>query len=170
MKPAPPRPRRLECLISSSVASGFAALNGGAQGSAGLQRVVEQDVGAADVVVDGEQLARPLRHRQFLQHQFGDLVEPFAAQARNRPAVRQQRRTLVAQAGAGGGVDRNQAVLGDMAALRPQFVAQVGEQILVAQHAVGDVVGEQQPVLAGRFGMQEAVEADDAFDAGARQV
>jgi hypothetical protein len=57
-----------------------------------------------------------------------------------------------------------------VAGLDPQLAAQGVEQLGVAEHAVGDVVGEQHPVAADRLRVQEAVEAGDAFDPRPRQA
>ena len=85
-------------------------------------------------------------------------------------AIDQHRRALVAQAGAGRGGDADQPVFRHLAGLDPQLAAQGIEQLGVAEHAVGDVVGEQHPVAAHRAGVEKTVEAGDALDPGAGDV
>ena len=86
---------------------------------------------------------------------------------RDGAIVDQQRRALIAHAGTGSGADTDQAVFGDLARLQPQQLAHLIHQGLAAQHAVGDVVGEQHAVFAVRLQVQERVERGHAFDAGA---
>ncbi len=147
-----------------------------AAGDRGTQRVarrhvrVEQHVAAADVVRDFEQLARPLRERHLPADQFGHRVDARRRHPRNRAAVDEDRRALVAHAGARRRVDRHQAVLRHLAALDPQVRAQALEQREVAGHPVRDVVREQHAIAAGRGEVQERVEAGHALDAGARKA
>ena len=84
--------------------------------------------------------------------------------------VHQQCRSLVAQAGAGGGRDAELVVGADLARFDAQASAQVGHQGNAAQHAVGDVVAEQQAVTADRLGVQKAVEAGHATHLGQGQA
>jgi hypothetical protein len=106
---------------------------------------------AADVVVDLEVFGGPQLERALLADQFGDLVDAPVAELADGAAIDEHRRALVAQAGAGGGGDADQAVLGQVAGLDPQLAAQGVQQLGVAEHAVGDVVGEQHPVAADRL-------------------
>ena len=139
--------------------------------TAGRQRQSEQHVGAPDLVVDVEPLGRPLLDRNLLLDQFGDPGDTLAIEPRHDlVVVDQQRRTLVAQPGAGAAVDADQAVGAGLPGLDAQPRAQVGHQRLAAEHAVGDVVAEQDAVAAHRPGMEEAVEAGHAFDLGQAQL
>jgi hypothetical protein len=71
-----------------------------------------------------------------------------ADRRRQRPAIDQQRRPLIAHAGARGGIDADQPVLGNLAPFDPQLVAQAIQQFDAAQHAVGDVVREEHAITA----------------------
>ena len=125
-------------------------------------------VAAPDVVGHHEVLARPLGERHLRPDQLAEAVDALCRHARHCPAVDQQRRALVAHAGAGGGIDADQTILGKLAALDPQFVAQAIQQVAAAQHAVGDVVRKENPIAAHRRQMQERVEAGDSLDACTR--
>ena len=141
---------------------------GGAQRLTRLEIGGEQDVGPADVVLDLEELGRPVGQRHLAANQLGNGVDARFGQPGNRQVIDQQRRPLVAHAGTGRLADADQAILGHLAALDPQAVAQALHQCPVTLHAVGDVVGKQHPVLAAWFGVKEGIEAGDALDLGAR--
>jgi hypothetical protein len=84
--------------------------------------------------------------------------------------VDQQCRALVTQAGAGAAGHADQAVLADTAGRYAQAAAQVCHQRLAAEHAVGDVVAEQDSVLTHRLGVEETVEAGHALHMGQAQA
>jgi hypothetical protein len=48
--------------------------------------------------------------------------------------------------------------------------AQIGEQRHVTEHAVGDVVAKQHPVLAHRAGMKEAIKRRHTLHVSQRQA
>ena len=135
------------------------------------RRLGQQHVGAADMVLHLEPFGRPLRHRHAAADQRGHLRHARGIQpGDDLVVVDQQRRALVAQAGAGGGVHADQPVLADAAGRHAQAAAQVGHQRLAAEQTVGDVVAEQDAVLAHRLGVEEAVEAGHALHLGQRQA
>jgi hypothetical protein len=156
-KPAPPRPRRFERLISARVA---------------LESPRASVARSASPGASAEPSSRSPRRTlsATANSAFGDLADARSRHVRNRPAVHQDRRPLVAHPGAGGHVDRHQAVFRGATALDPELLAHQVQQRLVAEHAVGDVVREQHPVAAGGFEVQEAVEARDALEPRARQA
>ena len=120
-------------------------------GVPGLEPVGEHDVRAAHVVLHDEELRRPVRDRHPRQDQVADARDALVGQGRDRDAVDQQRRALVAEAGARGSPDAHEAVLGNLAGFDPEPVAERLHQALVAGHAVGDVVGEQDAIAAARL-------------------
>ena len=83
--------------------------------------------------------------------------------------VDEQCRPLVAEAGARREVDAHAIVRTDLAALHAEAPAQIEEQRLVAEHAIGDVVAEEHPVAADGAIVEEAVEARDALDVCERE-
>ncbi|SBT05622.1 hypothetical protein ACCAA_260010 [Candidatus Accumulibacter aalborgensis] len=127
-------------------------------------------VAAPDVVFDDKILARPVGQRGLRPDQFADTVDPFGRHAGQRLAIDQQRRPLIAHAGAGRRIDADQPVFGDLATFDPQPVAQAIHQLDAAQHAVGDVVREQHAVAPNGGQMKKRVKACNAFDARARQI
>ena len=133
------------------------------QHRAGLPHVAEQRIAPVDAVFNREPGFRPVGHRHTLLDQTRHRVDALGRDTRHGAAVDQQRRPLVAQAGAGGGAHAGQTVWRHFARLQPQALTQTLHQHGGAQHAVGDVVGEQHPVCAHRLGVQEAVEARRAF-------
>ena len=143
---------------------------GGKQCLARLEVGGEQDVGAPDVVLDLEELGRPVGQRHLVADQFGNLVDARLGQPGNRQVIDQQGRPLVAHAGTRRLADADQAILGHLAALDPQAGAQALHQRPVAEHAVGDVVGEQHAILAARLGVKKGIEAGDTLDLGARHA
>ena len=97
-------------------------------------------------------------------------IQALAGDARDGPTVDQQAGPLVTQAGAGGEVDGDQTLLGQVSPLHPEPGAQVFQQILVAAHAVGDVVGEQHAVAAHRPQVKKTVKPRHPLDSRARHV
>ena len=146
-----------------------AAAHGRAHRIAGADRGAKQDVAPPDVVLDREELRRPVVKRHFAADQLADAVDAFDRQSGQRTAIDERCRPLVAHAGAGRGIDADQAILGGLAALEPELVAQPLAQIDAAEHAVGDVVREQESISAGRGGVQEGIEAGDALHMGPRE-
>ena len=127
------------------------------------QRLAEQHIATADIVHHLEQHRRPFGHRLADADQLADQVEPVLVQVGQRPAVDQRRRPLVAHAGAGGAIDAHQTVFRHLARLDPELVAQVLHQLVLAQHLVGDVAAEQQPVFPDRAGGQEGIKTGHAL-------
>jgi hypothetical protein len=84
--------------------------------------------------------------------------------------IDQQRRSLIAEAGARAAVDTEATLRIHLPGLNTQALAQALEQRIAAEHAVGDVVGKQHPYLAHRLRVQKAVEARHAFDMGTGQA
>jgi hypothetical protein len=168
VKPAPPRPRRFEVLISASIASASARDRRPRASPAGQQHV-EQGIAAADVVLDRKYSPGQSSSGTCRPDQFADAVDALGRHAGHRPAVDQQRRPLVAHAGAGSRIDADQPVLGNLAALDPQPVAQAIHQLDAAQHAVGDVVREEHAIATDRLQVEKRVKTGDPLDARARQ-
>ena len=130
----------------------------------------QQHIAPANIVRNGEILGRPVVERRLRTNQFADAVNPLTRHAAHRPAVNQQGRPLIAQPGARGGIDTDQAVFRDLAALKPQLVAQALAQFDAAKHAVGNVVGEKDAITPHRLKMQKGIEPRDALNPGARQA
>jgi hypothetical protein len=168
VKPAPPRPAQVGELHLGKHRFA-AARDRRAQRRAGRPFGREQGIAATDIVVDAEVFGRPVGERRLRANQLADALDALARQPGQRLAIDQQRRPLIAHAGARRGVDADQPVFGDLAALDPQLVAQPVEQFAAAQHAIGDVVREQHPVATGWRQMEERVETGDAFDLRPRQ-
>jgi hypothetical protein len=134
------------------------------QRCARCQAVVEQRVAAADVVLDVEPLGGQ---------------SPTGTRRRIRCAISSMRsrreRVIVRPLTSSAGPWSHMPVHDVVSTLtRPSSETLPGSshslshrrlhQRLVAEHAVGDVVGEQDAVLARRAGVQEAVEARRALD------
>jgi hypothetical protein len=85
-------------------------------------------------------------------------------------AIDQERRPLIAQAGAARRADRHQAVAADLAEPHLEGVEQALAQRVAAGQLVGDVVAEQNAIAAARRLTEEAVEPDDALDLTARHA
>jgi hypothetical protein len=134
------------------------------------QRLTEQHIGATEIVHCFEQHRRPFGHRLAGTDQLADQVEPVPVQAGQRPAVDQRRRPLVAHTGAGGAGYAHQAVFRHLARLDPELVAQVLHQLVLAEHLVGDIVAEQQPVFADRLGGKEGIKTGHAFHVHPRHI
>ncbi|OQC03940.1 MAG: hypothetical protein BWX79_02569 [Alphaproteobacteria bacterium ADurb.Bin100] len=84
--------------------------------------------------------------------------------------VDQQRRPLIAQTGAGGQLDADPPIRSNLPARDAQTLAQIAHQGLIAQHAVGDVVAEQDPIGADGSGVEEPVETGDTLHMGQRKA
>ena len=151
---------------------GLARAAGDRRGERGARRHVgvEQHVAPVDVVGDREELGRPLGQRHLSADQLGHRVDARRRHPRDRAAVDEDRRALVAHAGARRRVDRHETVLRHLATLDPQARAEPVEQRGAACHPVGDVVGEEDAVPAGGGEVQERIEPRHAFDACARQL
>jgi hypothetical protein len=120
-----------------------------------------------DRVLHLHPFGRPLGGRQLALDAVGDRVHPLLGQAGDDlVVVDQQGRALVSQTGAGAGRHADPSVRPHRARRHPQAPAQALHQGHAAQHAVGDVVAEQHPVLAHRGQVQKAVEAGHALDIG----
>ena len=163
---APAQARRMHLVEPGRAAAGL----GRGQRLAGDRRRRQQDVATADVVGHREPLGRPRRQRLAGADAIAQGVGTGVVEGGQAAAVDQHRRPLVAHADARGGVGADQAVLGQQAGLDPQVAADAIHQPRHAQHAVDDVVREQQAITADRTGMQEAVEAGHALDARPRQA
>ena len=122
----------------------------------------QQNIGPTDIADHLEELARPLRQRDLPVHPFDDPVQARLVQAGERVAVDQRRRPLIAHAGAGGRPDRDYAIGAGLADPDAQPVAEIVQQLTVAQHPVGDVVAEQDVVGTTRRGVEEGIELGDA--------
>ncbi len=142
----------------------------GADSGARLGAGAEQPFGAANVVIDMEQRRGPVGERASLEYQLRDLADASGIEARDRPAVHQHARPLVAQSRTRRGRDAEQPVLAHPAGLHPQFPAQLPEQCLAALHLIRDVVREQDAVLAPGLGGQEGIEARGAAHPRERQA
>jgi hypothetical protein len=146
----------------------------GAACECGAQRLAvhrvrrEQHVGAPDLVIDHKPLGRPVAHRRAGAQQIGELDHPQLIHACQGPLlVDEHRGPLVAEADARGKTDTRPPV----GAARPigrdaELPAQGAGQVPAAGHAIGDVVAEQQVVLAHLAQMEEAVEAGHALHDG----
>ena len=131
----------------------------------------QQDVGAADLVVPVKPFGRPIRHRGLVFNQCGHVRNTRRRQTRNHlVVVDQRRRALVAHTGAGRCGDAHPAIRTHGIGRDAQAHAQVLHQRLTAQHAVGDVVAEQYPVLAYGLRMEKAVKAGHAFHVSQRKA
>ena len=144
--------------------------DGGADGVPGFVRRTEQHVGTPDVVVDLEKLGRPLVDRYLLADQGADFIDALRRHAGNRDFVDQDGRPLVAHAGTRGQVDADQAVGRDLPGGKAEIVQHALEQNLVAKHAVGDVVGEQDAITAAVLGIEEGIEIARAAHLGIGNV
>ena len=129
-------------------------------------RRLQQRAGAPDIVLDVEKLGRPVVERRARLDQLGDRIDSRCAETRHGDVVDQHPRPLVAHAGAGGQIDADKAVGGHLAALDAETAEQTLEQLLIALHPVGDVVGDQQPIGAAGLVVEEGVELHHAFDVG----
>jgi hypothetical protein len=130
----------------------------------------KQHVAAPHLVIHPEEFGRPIVHGNLFAHQadhFGDALPRYA---RDRTTVDQQGRALVAHAGTRGDIHKQQAVLGNPAGFDPQLAAQFSHQLRAALHAVGYVVGKQNPVSAAASFGKEGIKADDAAHLGQRQL
>jgi acyl dehydratase len=141
-----------------------------AQRLAGRPSRRQQGIAPPDMVLDQKILARPVVERHLRPNEFAEAIDTLGRQAGDRPAIDQQRRPLITQAGAGRRIDAEQPILGNLAPFDPQLVAQAVEQFDAAQHTVGDVVREQHAITADGRQMQKRIEAGNAFDARSRQV
>ena len=77
---------------------------------------------------------------------------------------------MVAHAGTGSQVDANLTVIRYLTRLELEALGHVVEQRNAAGHAVGDVVGEEDAILAARLGVQKGVELSHGFDARGRDT
>jgi hypothetical protein len=135
-----------------------------------MRERAQQHIAPANVVFDAEQLRGPLVERRAGESQFADRRQALAVDPWDRHAIDQQSRSLVAESRAGGPVHADQAVLGELAGLDPEVLAEIFQQGFAALHPVGDVVGEQHPVGAHRLGVQEAVETRHPAHGGEGQA
>jgi hypothetical protein len=133
-----------------------------------FQFVAEQDVLAADVVLDREPFGRPFGYGLLLADQADHFAQPGLRHARDGAVIHQHRRSLVAHAGAGRGVHADQAVFRDTPRFQPELLAHGIHQIGIAEHAVGDVVRPEHAVFAALARVEEAVEGGGAADLGTR--
>ena len=124
----------------------------------------EKRVGAANIVFDPEEVGRPLGERNAVADEVANLVDAPSRQASDGPVIDQERRALIAHSGAGGEIDAHSAISRNFAGRELQALEHVLEQGQAAEHAVGDVVGKQDPIAAARFVIQEGVELDHALD------
>jgi hypothetical protein len=84
--------------------------------------------------------------------------------------VDQQSGALVAQPGARSGGHAHPPISANLTACDAQSLAQIAHQRLVAQHAVCNVVAEQNAVLSNWLGMKETIEPGDALHMGQGQA
>ena len=98
----------------------------------GRELAAEQHVLAPHLVLDPEVFARPSRERDLVADQFADFVHALPVKAGDRVIVHQQRRSLVAHAGAGGSIHAHQTILRRFAALDPQLFAHALQQFHVS--------------------------------------
>jgi len=130
----------------------------------------QQHVGPLHVVDHAEPLRRPFVQRHLGLDALGDLGHALGVEpGDDLVVVDQQRRALVTEAGAGAEVDADAAVGAHLAAPHAQAPAQIRQQFGIAEHAVGDVVAEQDAQGTHRPGVEETVEADHALDLRQRQ-
>ncbi len=113
---------------------------------------------------------RPLGQRHLAADEIAHFVHARRGEPRDRAAVDEERRPLVAKARARGRVHAHQPVLGNLALLDPEVAAQAIEQREAPQHAVGDVVAEEDAVEPARPDREERIERRDAQDLGPWQV
>ena len=100
----------------------------------------------------------------------GQLVDAAGRQHHQRAAIDEAGGALVAQAGAGGAVHGHQAIGAGDAFGHVQTLAELGDQGIVAQHAVGDAVADIDRVAPARLEAEEMVEAHHAADGGVAQA
>ena len=127
------------------------------------QRLGKQQAGAADIVLDVEKLGRPARDRLAGPDEIDDRVDARLVEPDDRDVVHEQRRTLIAHAGAGGEIDADPPIRRGLAAPQPESVEHALKQRLIAGHPVGDVVRKQYAILAARAVVEERIEFDDRF-------
>ena len=141
-----------------------------AQRFARREPVVQQNIATANIVVHGEKFPGPGLERNLFADQLADGVDALLVEAGDRHAVHQSGRPLVAHADARGRVHADQPVLGDFSRLDPQSFAKAPHQRRGALHLFDDIVREQHAITPDGARVQEAVKADDALDARARQA
>ena len=134
-------------------------------------RRAKQHIGPADVVLHLKPRGWPLRHWHTRADQLGHVRHPGGVQpGEHLMVVDQQGRPLIAQPGAGGPLHADLAIGTELTGYDPQALAQVGQQCLAAQQAVGHVVAEQHAVGADRPGVQEAVKTSHPLHLRQRQA
>ncbi len=120
-----------------------------------------------DIVLDHEELGRPVLQGHPRLHQFRDAVDASRGQGRHRQPIDQHGGSLITHTGAGGQADGDPPILAGFVEADPQPLAEPGAQPLTTQQAVGDVVAEEDIEVAAGPGMQEGVKIDGGQDAGA---
>ena len=126
--------------------------------------LTELDVGEPNLVIDPRPLCWPLVYRHLGFNQGCHVFHAPGCQARDQLMVVDKcRRALVTHAGAGRGGHTHTAIRAHLVRFELEHMAQVPQQFFTAQHAVGDVVTEQHPVLAHRLAVKETVETRHPF-------
>jgi hypothetical protein len=138
----------------------------GAERGAWLVARAEKRVRAANVVLDVKIICRPFCDRDSVAHEIANLIDAARGEPRYRSRVDERCWPLVAHAGAGGEIDADSSVRRNLAATEPETLQHVLEQRQAAQHAVGDVVREQDPIATARRVIKKRIELHDALDAG----
>jgi len=174
----PPFQRGLEACATAAAQAGFVdvfqqdfrpALEHGAQRAARLEMAGQHLVGEADGVIDAEPLGWPACQRRAGFDERGHFRHALQRHVRDRATIDEQRRTLLAHARAGAVIDKDLTVGPRFTPVDLQRLAQGFQNRRVAEHAVGDVVGNPHAVATARGRGKEVIELDHAMHLGQGQ-